>query len=257
MTLYQHTLGQGCPVLAVHGWGLSSGVWAETQRQLSARYRVTVIDLPGYGESRGSHVSWQLEAVAEAVAEAITEPSVWMGWSLGGMVALAAAQRCLNKVRALVLVASTPCFVQKSDWPHALAGKLLQTFAEGLEQDSGATLWRFLTLQAGQGEGARSVIKRLRRELLQGGVPVEPVLRAGLTVLQSTDLRPLLGRVQCPVLMILGERDRLVPVASAQAVNALRPDWQVALLANSGHAPFLSHQTAFHARLQVFLDEVC
>ncbi|MFZ0257619.1 MAG: pimeloyl-ACP methyl ester esterase BioH [Gammaproteobacteria bacterium] len=257
MTLYQHTLGQGCPVVAVHGWGLNSGVWIETQRQLSAHYRVTLVDLPGYGESRGFEFSWQLEGVVEAVADVIAEPSVWMGWSLGGMVALAAAQRCPNKVRALVLVASTPCFVQKPDWPHGLAGKLLQSFADGLTQDYEATLWRFLTLQAGQGEGARSVIKRLRRELLQGGVPEQPVLRAGLAVLQSTDLRPLLGWVQCPTLMILGQWDVLVSPASAQAVSVLRPDWQVAILAKSAHAPFLSHQTAFLARLQVFLDEVC
>jgi pimeloyl-[acyl-carrier protein] methyl ester esterase len=257
VTLYRHSLGHGCPVLALHGWGLDSEVWVEIQRLLSVRCCVTRIDLPGYGQSRDARVCWRLEEVAEAVASMIAEPTVWMGWSLGGMIALAAAQRWPNKVRALVLVASTPCFVQKPGWPHGLAADLLQSFAAGLTQDCEATLWRFLTLQAGRAEGARSVIKRLRRVVLQGGFPDEPVVRGGLAVLQSADLRPLLGGVQCPTLMLMGERDMLVPPTAARAVGLLRPDWQVAILANSGHAPFISHQTAFLARLQVFLDEVC
>ncbi len=257
MTLYRHTLGLGCPVLALHGWGLSSGVWTEIQRALSTCFSVTRLDLPGYGQSRWSKVPWRLEEIAKAVAEAIAVPSVWMGWSLGGMVALAAAERCPNQVRALVLVATTPCFAQKPDWPHGVSGELLQTFADGLLRDWRAALWRFITLQGGQGEGARLVVKRFRTELLEGGIPDRSAVRAGLAVLQSADLRPLLGRIQCPTLMVLGARDTLVPATVARAVKALRPDWRVAILPNSGHAPFISHQKTFLDRLQVFLNEVC
>lgn len=257
MTLYRHSLGKGCPLLALHGWGLNSGVWTETQRVLSAHYCVTRLDLPGYGQSRECQVKWRLAEIAEAVAEAIAAPSVWMGWSLGGMVALTAAERCPHQVRALVLVASTPCFAQKPDWPHGLAGQLLRTFADELVRDCQAALWRFLTLQAGQGEGARLVIKRLRSELLEAGIPQQAVVRAGLEVLRSADLRPLLSKIHCPTLMLFGERDTLVPVTVAEAVQVLRPEWGVAILPNSGHAPFLSHQRIFLDRLQVFLDEVC
>jgi pimeloyl-[acyl-carrier protein] methyl ester esterase len=257
VTLFHHTLGEGCPVVALHGWGLSSSVWTEIQRTLSARCSVTRVDLPGYGQSRNAKVPWRLEEVAKAVADVVTAPSVWMGWSLGGMVAVVAAQHCPNQVRALVLIASNPCFVQKRDWAHGLPWEVLRTFAEGLAHDYETTLSRFLSLQAGQDEDARWVIKRLRKELLQRGLPDRAVVRAGLAVLQNTDLRPLLGRVECPALLIFGEHDVLVPRGVAKAVSMLRPDWHVALLANSGHAPFLSHQTAFLDRLQVFLDEVC
>lgn len=257
MTLHSQTLGQGCPVLALHGWGLNSGVWAETQALLSARYRVTLFDLPGYGQSQGFAIPWRLEDVAKAVADVVAEPTVWIGWSLGGMVALAAAQYWPSKLRGLVLVSSSPCFVRKPDWPHALAEELLETFAQGLAQDYEATLWRFLTLQAGRGGGSRSVIKRLRTVLLEGGIPDQAVARAGLVVLQKSDLRPLLGRVQCPTLMLFGGHDVLVPTAVGQAMGRLRPDWQIATLESSGHVPFVSHQSAFLARLQVFLNEVC
>lgn len=257
MTLHQHTLGQGCPVLALHGWGLDSGVWAATQRQLCKRYRVTRIDLPGYGQSASVRIPWRLEEVAEAVTDAISEPSVWMGWSLGGMIAMVAAVRCPTKVRALVLVASTPCFLRKPDWPYGLAGDQLQIFAADLARDPEATVWRFLTLQAGKTPGVRSVIRSLRQALLEGGIPDRSVAQAGLRALKCNDLRPLLRDVRCPTLMLMGGQDLLMPPAAGQAVSLLRPDWQLAVLTDSAHAPFLSQQTAFLARLQVFLNEVC
>ncbi|MGF1614225.1 MAG: pimeloyl-ACP methyl ester esterase BioH [Gammaproteobacteria bacterium] len=257
MTPYRYAFGQGCPVLALHGWGLDSGVWRDTQRLLSAYYRVTTLDLPGYGGNHSLGPAVGLEAMVEAVAAVITEPTVCMGWSLGGMVAMAAALRYPSKVRALILVASTPCFVQKPDWPYGLPGRQLAAFAEGLASDYQGTLLRFLTLQAGQGESARRVIKKFRQQVLERAAVDPSVLQTGLAVLQTTDLRPVLHTIDCPTLMFFGGRDVLVPAAVSDALSVLRPNWFGNILANSGHAPFISHQEAFLARLQVFLDEVC
>lgn len=257
MTPYRYTLGQGCPVLALHGWGLDSEVWQDTQRLLSTHYRVTTLDLPGYGGSRRLAPAVGLEAMADAVAAVITEPTVCMGWSLGGMVAMAVARRYPRKVRALILVATTPCFVQKPDWPYGLPSRQLAAFAEELASDYQGTLLRFLTLQAGQGEGARQVIKQFRYQVLERPAVDPSALETGLVVLQTTDLRPVLHTINCPTLLFFGGRDVLVPAAVSDALSELRPNWVGHILASSGHAPFISHQEAFIAQLQVFLDEVC
>lgn len=257
MILYRHTLGTGCPLLALHGWGLHSGVWSEVQQALSVRYRVTVLDLPGYGRSPALPEPWGLTELSQAVLTMVREPMVWMGWSLGGMIALAAARHQPEKVRALVLVASTPCFVQKVNWPHGLASTTLQAFAESLEQDPEMTLRRFLTLQAGPGEAARFVAKRLRGELRRHGLPRREVVRGGLAILRDTDLRDTLSEVGCPTLLVLGARDTLVPAAVGQAVVELCPGWQIVILPKSAHAPFISHPSEFLARLKTFLNEMC
>lgn len=257
MTLFHQTLGQGCPLVAIHGWGFNSAVWQELQESLAGEYAVTTLDLPGYGRSPVLSQGGTLRTWAKLVAELVRRPAVWMGWSLGGLIALEAARMVPEKVRALVVVASNPRFVCSGDWRCGIPEALLRDFTHALEYDYRSTLDRFLMLQAGQGEHAKAVVKRLRQRLSQYGLPQHQALREGLEVLQVTDLRTALGAIRCPALVVLGERDTLVPACVGRAIERLHPGWQVIVLPKSGHIPFLSHPQRFLAELSVFLNEVC
>jgi pimeloyl-[acyl-carrier protein] methyl ester esterase len=253
MTLYYEQHGQGPDVVLVHGWAQHGGIWTDVARALSADFRVTVPDLPGHGRSRDFLPrALTAEALAEEVRRVLPGPAIWIGWSLGGFVALAAAQRDPQAVTKLVLVGATPKYVQSADWPHAMPLAVLEQFALNLEQDYAATLDRFLSLQMAAGED-RGVLRRLREELFRHGEPPTAALHEGLRLLKEEDRRAALPGIAVPTLVVHGERDRLAPVGAARFLAAQLPNAQLELVPGAGHAPFLSHTSHFLEKLKDFM----
>lgn len=253
-SLYTHTLGVGPDVVLVHGWGMHSGVWEDVAEELFDHYRVTVVDLPGYGFSRSLEIHYDLATLCEAVATAVPRPATWVGWSLGGLVAQKVAIAMPDRISRLVLTNSSPCFVQRPDWPHAIAPSVLHQFADELQRDHHAVLRRFIALEVYGSERAADQLRRLKAMLFQHGEPALSALEGGLAILESTDLRSEWSRIACPTLLMLSQRDQLVPIAAGAALAADKPNVQLKVFDRAGHAPFFSHLQEFVAELRAFLD---
>lgn len=254
MKLYTQTGGAGPDLVLVHGWGLHGGIWDDFVPLLETTFRVTRVDLPGHG-----HSEWRgqatLDAMVAAVLDAAPPRAAWLGWSLGGLLAARAAVLAPGRVSALVMLAGTPCFVRKPGWQSAMLPALLDGFATQLRDDYRRTLHRFLSLQVRGSEAAGRVLRTLRSRLLEQGEPEPAALQAGLEILRSTDLRVAVGAVGCPVLLVMGERDTLVPVAAGAAAARLFPDARVAVIAGAGHAPFIQQPQRVAGHLQAFLQQ--
>ena len=247
MTLAVAHSGAGADLVLIHGWGMNAAVWREWLPHLEPHWRVHRVDLPGHGASPWSGET-SLDEWCAAVADSVPEGALWLGWSLGGQLALEAARR--GWARAVVAVAANPRFVQAPDWPWAMELGVLDRFAAELRTDLDATVRRFLALQVQGGAAAGATLRRLRRALAQAGVARPEALEAGLELLKTVDLRPALPQIEVPLVWILGGRDRLVPPALAPALARLRPDDAVHLLPEAGHAPFLSHAMAMAALME-------
>ena len=254
-TLYTETVGVGPDVVLVHGWGMHSGVWTDVVIALRERYRVTVLDLPGHGYSQPSASGHDLHDLTSALLAVAPATATWVGWSLGGLAVQQLALVAPERVERLVLTNSTPCFVQRPDWPHAVAEPLLRRFAEELRQDYRAVLKRFIALEVHGSEHAGSQLHRLKAMLFQHGQPDVAALEDGLTILETCDLRSELPRIACPTLLLMGQRDQLVPAAAGEAMQDLLPDARLHIFPRAGHAPFFSHLPEYMAELQAFLDE--
>lgn len=252
--LYTDTAGIGPDVVLVHGWGMHSGVWEDVAGDLLNDYRVTVLDLPGHGFSRPTKSGYTLAELAQAVAAATPTPATWIGWSLGGLVAQQVALAMPERVTRLALVNSTPCFVQRPDWPHAIAPVVLRRFAEELSQDYRMVLKRFIALEVYGSEHASAQLHRFKTILSRRGEPEVTALQDGLAMLESNDLRAALQNLACPLLMLMGQRDQLVPVAAGEAIQNRLPNTRLHVFPRAGHAPFFSHLPEFMAELRAFLD---
>lgn len=252
--LYIETTGTGPDLVLLHGWGLHGGLWSSIARTLSDSYRIHAIDLPGHGNSPLPELPYTIDNVAEVIANAVPEGASWVGWSLGGMIALNAAFSCAD-IHKLVLVGAGPRFVQGDDWPHATPTGVLQGFCDELAKDYQTTLMRFLALQARGSERGREELRTLRTELFSHGEPAPEALKGGLELLRQVDLRQHLAEINQPVLLIHGEKDTLFSLESARATTSMLPDSQLVTIKGAGHAPFLSHPDTFTSLLRDFLNE--
>ena len=99
-------------------------------------------------------------------------------------------------------------------------------------------------------EHAGQVLKVLRARLL---APDAAGLAAGLEILRTADLREELGEIACKVLLLMGERDTLVPLNAGYATAALLADAQLAVIEGAGHAPFLAAPERVASRIIDFV----
>lgn len=238
--LHADLLGHGEPLVMLHGWGMHSAIWMDFAHRLAEHYQVMCIDLPGHGLSQ-SIPGKGISALSEALLEAVPFPKFrLLGWSLGAMVALDMVRMAPERVHGLHILAGNPCFVEKHDWPGVKA-EVLSRFAEQLHQDPQQTLLRFLGLQVKGLPDAKSRLLELKNSVLARPAADGESLAQGLEILEHTDLRVVLCDLPCPVSVVLGDKDSLVPSTLATALADLRPDIQIRYLAGAGHVPFLTH----------------
>ncbi|MGZ8270089.1 MAG: pimeloyl-ACP methyl ester esterase BioH [Methylophilus sp.] len=253
MSCHVDIVGQGQPLVLLHGWGMHSGVWQHLVKKLSEQYMLYLVDLPGMGGSRPIE-PYHLHALADSVAEVIPGVSDILGWSLGGLVAQRIALNQPDRVRRLVLVGTTPCFVMRPNWPFGVSAENFSNFANSVNRDYKATMLQFLTLQCMKANDARGTLRQLRASFETKPTPTQTTLNRSLNVLLDTDLREEIPNLRKPTLLIHGDRDTLAPVAAAHWMSQNLPIAYLRVMSGAAHAPFLSHTEQFVETLNQFLE---
>ncbi|UXY11307.1 pimeloyl-ACP methyl ester esterase BioH [Kosakonia sp. ML.JS2a] len=242
--IWWQTKGEGdCHLVLLHGWGLNAQVWDCITPELSTHFTLHLVDLPGYGRSRG-FAALTLRQMTDLILSQAPEKAVWLGWSLGGLVASQAALLAPDRVNALVTVASSPCFSAQDDWagikPDVLAG-----FQHQLSEDFQRTVERFLALQTLGTETAKQDARLLKSAVLSLDMPSAEVLNGGLEILKTVDLRDALTALTMPFLRLYGRLDGLVPRKIVPMLDEMWPESESVVFPKAAHAPFISHPAAF------------
>jgi pimeloyl-[acyl-carrier protein] methyl ester esterase len=209
------------PLVLVAGWGFRASVWTDLLGHLPPNPRTTVLSA--------------FELLAEpdpaqallSVLQSQGEPTVLIGWSMGGMLALEAlaAQASLA---ALVLIGSTARFCADQDYLCGTPPEALRAMRLGLRRDPSAVLDGFLSACATHpGQVAT---------LQQHAWVDEERMRLGLDYLSSLDLRSLSILAPPPTLILHGKADRIVPVNAARVIkDLLLPKAELVRLEAIGH----------------------
>jgi pimeloyl-[acyl-carrier protein] methyl ester esterase len=249
--MHIETQGDGEDLVLVHGWAMHSGIFAPLSRELAPKFRLHLVDLPGHGFSRDDGGSLDPADCARRIANEVPR-AIWLGWSLGGLVAMRAALDVAETVRGLVLIAASPRFVVGDDWPCGVDPSVFADFGTGLASDYQGTIERFLALEALGSDHARSELRALKTQVFARGEPALSALSEGLSVLDASDFRDEISRIAMPSLWIAGHRDRLVNPAAMQWA-ATQSGGRYAEC-NSGHAPFLGHAESLAATIGEFAE---
>lgn len=240
------------PIVLLHGWGLNSNVWLPFLKlfseQNNANFQLITIDLPGFGDNSTVNIEpYDLTNICYYIEQTIDKPAIYLGWSLGGLIATQMAINHPNKVLALITVASSPYFVEESinNWP-GIKTTVLDNFHNQLSQDTEKTIRGFLKIQAMGSPHIRQDLKKITTLVMAQNLPSQKTLSDSLTLLSQCDLRQSLLSIKQPFLRLYGQNDSLVPKGAIKIINLLAPQSDDYLFSKASHAPFISHLEDFY-----------
>jgi len=240
--------GTGPALVMIHGWAMHCEIFSPLTALLEKQFTCYLVDLPGHGRSRDDHSSLNIANIAAEISGRVP-PAIWCGWSLGGLVALHAAQH--GSLRGLTMLCSSPRFVKAEHWPHGMPESVFTGFADDLRKDYRGTLDRFISLEAQGSDRMREELRILRDAVFAFGEPAERVLCEGLELLENTDLIEACRELTVPSLWCAGKRDRLVSALAMQTASEMaRGDFLA--IQGGGHAPFLTHADQVAQAISVF-----
>ncbi|MCM2417863.1 alpha/beta fold hydrolase [Streptomyces sp. RKAG293] len=269
----------GAPrVVLVHGLGGSHLNWCLLAPLLTPRLRVTAVDLAGFGltepAGRGTAVRDNVALLDRFLREVIGEPALLVGNSMGGMISILQAAARPGTATGLVLVdPALPLPFGAGPDPLILSAFLLYAVPGVGER---------LLARSRTGSTARQQVRRLLalvcadpsavpEELVSASVELAERRAAvpGLDAAFLAAARSLvlvnarrntywsaMRSLRMPVLLMSGERDRLVPVRSARAAAARNPGWRFETFPGVGHVPQLEIPDVVAARMLDWLDDV-
>ena len=238
--------GSGPSVLLLHGMACDRTQMDGIVGHLSDRYRCVSVDLRGHGDSDAPEYGYTTDDLVDDIVYVIDEvglgPSVVIGHSRGGSLALALADTRPDLVRAMVLLDSG---IRPSDGRVADLGPFYETLGGPDHAERVAAFARERLLEPTDGP---EVIRRV--ESVMGATPPHVFLGMAEGVLEF-DSWVAAQRCTMPGLLILSARPSFLDAAS---LEALPPSWQVARVVGSGHFVQLVVPDQVHAMIDRFLE---
>ena len=212
------TLGEGKPLLILHGWGSSSEKWQKIGELLVQKgMRVIIPDLPGFGKSEEPQKAWNLDDYCDFVEEFIKilnlDKFYLLGHSFGGSLAVKFSLQHPEKVAKLFLV-SAACVRKKS-----LKNKLFKFIS------------RFFKIKP---LFLRKFFYRKSDYLSVRGVMKETYLK----VIEE-DLSDVLEKVKIPTMIIWGAKDKITPIKQAKLIKIKIRNSELKIIPNIGHSSHL------------------
>ena len=208
--------GKGKDILLLHGWGQNIEMMKFLGDNFSDRFRITILDFPGFGESEEPHETWTIDKYSEMLEEfvkkvGIKKPIV-MGHSFGGRVAIRYSAR--NAIEKLVLFGS-PCIrIQEN---LSLKVKVLK----GLKKLPGMN---------GIGEYMKQFIGSRDYKA------ASPIMRQTLVEVVNEDLSKYAREIEEPTLLIWGDHDDEAPVSDAKELEKIMIDAALIILPGTHYA---------------------
>lgn len=242
--------------LFVHGWATDSSVWEAIPR-CDADMRPCLPGHGGIGRWDEPSLSPAVKAIGAVVAGCPARSVIGIGWSLGGQALIAAAGQGISQLGAIVLVSAIPKFCASFDFPWGKSKALVRRMIMDMKKDAPSTLKRFYELNFTQEErhGKEASAFIARYESMNSNFRYDDVTTA-LEALYSTDLRPMLNKINIPCVIIHGECDNVTPHNAAVFLAENIKDARLSIFEGAGHAPFITRRERFIREMDGFIKDI-
>lgn len=246
--------GFGDPLVLIHGWGMNGKVWDNIESKLSKQFKLYIFNLPGMGGCPYKK-EYAIDKLIDSMNEYIPHNSSLLGWSLGGQIAMAYHKKYSEKIKRLILVSSTPCFINKKDWYYGVEKEIFEEFESQLLLNWKKTIKKFMLLQFDGLINSRKLATTLENNILKLADPSPEALSSSLKLLLRIDYREDLKNIHTDTLIISGDKDKITPFSSSQFMAKIIPTSTLHLIPGAGHIPFLYNPKVFINSVTSFLKK--
>lgn len=248
--LHYEVFGRGKPVILLHGWLGSWGLWQETMTFLSRSFRTYAMDFWGFGESGKKLDTYRVTDFVNMVDQFMGQLGIQkaplVGHSMGGTVSLMTAIRFPHRVEKVTVIGS-PIVGSSLSWLLKLFGR--RPIAYLTHHNLWALRLGFHILAPFYSRNPNWP-QMMNRDLSQ--TTLDSFL-ISIASLRETDLRPELPQIRVPVMGMYGDRDIVVDPKQWQLLQTGVPHARIERFATAGHFIMLDEPSDFRARLFDFL----
>ncbi len=247
--------GEGEAILFIHGFGVSSRLWADQVAHFKDAYKVVTVDLPGHGQS-----AWQSVELADMAAdlnfilkEIGVEHVNIVASSFGGLVGLYFLKTDPWRVSRMSFVGALPKFARTPEYPAGLDIARIREMSRQFDGDYKAILDIFFRSLFSRQDRESERFKWIKQFHKSEVVPNREALKSFLDILEREDARDIIANINCRVQFINGTEDYIVPMSVMHWMEEMLPHANFDYLNGVGHFPFLTKPKEFNELLEGFL----
>ncbi|MHB8242254.1 MAG: alpha/beta fold hydrolase [Solirubrobacteraceae bacterium] len=259
-------LGEGSPLLFIHGLSGSWPNWLEQLPVFAAEHRVIAVDLPGFGSSpmpeKDISISGYARLLDRLLGQLDIDAAAVVGNSMGGFIGAELAIAFPQRVERLVLISAAGI----STLGDARTDRILPSLRRAERVLAASAAWVAsksdnVARRARLREAALAVVvahparlpAALAAEQIRGAG--KPGFLQALEAILEYDFRDRLPEIVCPTLIVWGDSDRLINVRDADVFAELIPGSRKVIFEDTGHMAMLERPAAFNSLLKDFLGE--
>lgn len=249
--LHYEVYGRGKPVILLHGWLGSWGLWQETMTFLGQYYRTYALDFWGFGESGAKLDTYQVPDFVGLVDQFMEKMGIiqapLVGHSMGGTVSLLYAIKYPERVSRVTVVGS-PIVGSSLAFALKLAGMRLNAWAIFNLYDLFRSIMRMAGPMICRDPRFSDMMDRDLTQLSLNSFMMS------IASLRRTDVRPDLYNLKMPVMGMYGDRDIIVHPKQWSDLKKGVPHARIERFSNAGHFIMMDEPTMFMEKLKSFLD---
>ena len=255
--LHVTDLGEGQPIVLIHGWPLSDEMYQYQYQYLSRKgFRVIGITLRGFGKSDKPYGRYDFDVFSDDIKVVLEklniENAILGGFSMGGAVVIHYVTKydAAHVSKLALFGAAAPSWKQREGSPYGIS----EADANGLINQT-MTAREDLIFGLGSAfvgkEG--NISKNVEKWLESMNLEASPfAVTESITALRDLDLRPELSKIKIPTAIFQGTLDKLCPYPFAEELNKGIKDSFIVKFENSGHALFVEEAEKFNTELEKF-----
>lgn len=240
--LHYEVLGEGDPMILMHGWGCNHTTVASIAAVAARTHTVYNIDFPGFGQTSEPPEVWGVEQYTRLIEKMVRrlgiKAPVLAGHSFGGRVGILYASR--NEVSKLILI-------------DAAGVRPRRGIRYYLKVYSFKAMKHVTRLLLGRRRAEARIEAARARRGSADYASSSPRMRAVLSRCVNEDLRGVMPLIKAPTLLIWGENDTATPIGDARIIERLVPGAALVSFPGCGHYSFLDNPVQFAAVLDSFL----
>ncbi len=243
---------EGPKLLLLHGWAVHGGMYQGMRDALEEHFELLVPDLRGHGysatPSRSAH--WKIEHFADDLIAGLDQLGVDQfhlgGYSMGGFVALALAQKVPDRIRGIAIMCSAARQTEQVRRNLVAAQAAFRVLPP--------TMMQFISKRLLAGPGSPEGFARILQWLL--GYNTRGGISGAAGAMRRADLREGLANLHHPTLVVTAEHDTAIPRRSSHELVDLLPNVTHRHWEDAGHALVASHGDELSQELIAFFSGI-